>query len=128
MRLAMSNIVALRDRLAEAIEHPIAVLNALDGDADLEPSGDEHEPSLGSLRGTITAAPMSQSRWAFACGAYDDTEEEDDGREPDADAEECNGDRPISLHASRPGGEHEHLARHPAGSSGGRSLPDDDTR
>ena len=89
----MGNIVVLRDHLAEAIEHAIAVLDALDGDADLEPSGDEHEPCLGSLGGTITAAPMSQSRWAFACGAYDDTEEEDDGREPDANAEECNGDR-----------------------------------
>ncbi len=90
--------------MEEAIVQALAVLDTLDGDADLEPSlagfnplGNfddseaddggvyaDDEPSLGALGGTARAGG-SQLGWAG--GASSDLEEEHDGREPQCEDE-----------------------------------------
>ncbi len=78
---------ALRVKLEEAVERLIAALDALDGDADLEDTGDA-EPSLGSLE---HLGRYAQDHWAT--GATDDREEvcEDEGAQ--CDDEGCDPDR-----------------------------------
>ncbi len=100
----------LRAKLEVAVDRLLAILDALDGDDDLEPTmnadtgeffglvasggldeceldedGEDDgtgEPSLGSLCGTwpSSLAPVSQAGWSG--GAADDLEEEADSSEP----------------------------------------------
>jgi hypothetical protein len=58
---------------------------AVDGD-DREESGDEHEPSLGSI-GSCGSVYASQTSWAT--GLDNDAEEEHSGAEPDEDASDA---------------------------------------
>jgi len=77
------NLGKLRKEAEIEIERLIAFVDAIDADADLEPSGDEDdrsgdetEPSLGSLDRC-----SSQTMWH--CGFDRDQEEEHDGSEPE---------------------------------------------
>jgi hypothetical protein len=54
-------------------------------DADLELSGDESEPSLGSI-GSCYSQSIPQTDWGHGC---DDAEDEHDGAEPDEDASDA---------------------------------------
>ena len=97
----IDSIPALRDlrsALADRIEADIALLDALDGDADIEQDAGEmpeaetfngnldDEPSLGSLGGTAAGAHLGQGGWANG-GGYDLEEAADDLPQHDADFE-----------------------------------------
>lgn len=93
--------VRLRQRSEAAIEYLLQLLDHVDGDADVEESGDL-EPSLGALErhpGCSTGeswydAPFSTgdgAQTAWSRGARDDREGEHDGAEPDVD-DELSGD------------------------------------
>ena len=66
-----------RVKLEIAIEKAIALLDRIDGDADLE-------PSLGSTSCIGALGPQSQEHWA--AGSSDDLEDEHDGREHHQDS------------------------------------------
>ncbi len=86
-----------REALEAHVERLIALLDMLDGDADLEPdhdsepAGDEDEPSLGWQNG-----PGSRS----SDGLDDREQDVGDGCEPDTDQEEWR--QPVSLQAVKP--------------------------
>jgi hypothetical protein len=87
-------------RIAEAVEALVALLDQIDGDADLEednPPEDEapaedvgdNEPSLGSTGGTALSWSYSLIGWAQ--GADDDREVEDEHDEAGGDEEPALG-------------------------------------
>ena len=85
----------LRREAAAEIERPIAFLDALGGDPDLEDGNDAeediHEPSLGWTTTINQAAATDRrfgSQWDY------DVEQEHDGREPDVDDEDGRDEEP----------------------------------
>jgi len=93
-----ARIRELRRAIADRIEADIALLDALDGDADIEQDAGElpesetfnrnldDEPSLGSLYGTAEGAHLGQGGWADG-GSYDLEESADDLPQHDDDFE-----------------------------------------
>lgn len=92
---ALKAIQRLRNEAEQQIERLIAMLDALDGDPDVEidtdfeledehdESTNDEEPSLGSRNPTIYG---DQGSWSAGNGS--DLEDEHDGREPDDDDED----------------------------------------
>lgn len=106
---AIDGIPALRDlrsALADRIEADLALLDALDGDPDIEQDAGEmpesetfnrnldDEPSLGSLYGTAAGAHLGQGGWADG-GTYDLEEAADDLPQHDDDFEHDGRDLPA---------------------------------
>ncbi|MBP6010624.1 MAG: hypothetical protein KBA31_00205 [Alphaproteobacteria bacterium] len=77
---------SLRDRLEAAIERAIALLDQLDGDADLEPSLGSRS-CVGSTLSPLGIDPAQYDQRRWATGSTDDREDEHDGHEPDDDSE-----------------------------------------
>ena len=130
----MQEHLDVRAALEGQIEHLIDLLDIIDGDPDLEPylagidgagddregpdsdlelSGDENEPSLGSLGGTAPfhlgtmANWTSQTRWSH--GGDADCELDDSDREPNGDEDDGpDPDREPSLGSTNP---HEDLGQ-----------------
>lgn len=89
----------IRQTAEATIEQLLALVDRLDGDADLEDTGDD-EPSLGALERHPDCMPGDSWRrrhqrdgahLAWSAGSRDDAEDEHDGREDDAD-DELTGD------------------------------------
>lgn len=72
----------LRAKLERVVDKLLAAIDAIDGDAD-------REPSLGAPEGRYSREPRDQRQWAD--GQTDDTEDEHDGREPPEDEEDTLG-------------------------------------
>ncbi len=73
-----------RERLCEAIERLIAILDALDGDPDLEPSLGSMEQAYTRIVGPDASNAHSQVAWAH--GGRDDREDDTDTHEGDDEA------------------------------------------
>jgi hypothetical protein len=70
-----------RQRIGDEIDRLLALLDATDGDPDLE-------PALGSLdRNVATYGNPGGDQTLWALGSRNDLEDEHDGREPDVDDE-----------------------------------------
>ncbi|GJD47173.1 hypothetical protein AFCDBAGC_5059 [Methylobacterium cerastii] len=85
---------ALRQRIANRIEFDLALLDALDGDADRE-DGADGEPSLGSIDATSHNDCLSQLQWSV--GGVSDREMGNDNGIADAHGEAEQAGRHIAL-------------------------------
>lgn len=85
---------ALRRRVADRIEFDLALLDALDGDADRE-DGADAEPSLGSIDATSHNDCLSQLQWSV--GGVNDREIVDDNGIADSGGEAEQAWRHIAL-------------------------------
>ena len=84
----------LRQRVADRIEFDLALLDVLDGDADLE-DGADAEPWLGSIDATSHNDRMNHLRWST--GGVDDREMGDDNGIADSGWEAEQACRHIAL-------------------------------
>lgn len=111
-----TRIRELRRAIQDRIEADLALLDALDGDADVEQDAGEmpesetfnrnldDEPSLGSLYGTAEGAHLGQGDWAGG-GGFDLEEAADDLPQADDDFEYDSRDLPaVVVHYGAPRG------------------------
>ena len=64
-------LLLAREEVAEMIERLIAILDEIDGGAELEPSGDEDEPTLGWPAGVTRVAGFNDGRGGRAVARLD---------------------------------------------------------
>jgi hypothetical protein len=98
-------LLLARQEVAEPIERLIAILDEIDGEAELEPTGDEEEPTLGWTAGTprILGSTMDGEAepslgWTGnvnqasrnRLGDGEDYEQDDSDREPSLGSRACN--------------------------------------